>query len=178
MVEPRWSLGIRECGEGSGNFYPGGVVASFLFNGVLQVMSLFIAAVLVASAVPHLLSPYRYLDLVSSYPYVGGFAAVIVAVVLPFVSTVVSIALVAGWMRRGALVLSVLLGGLYSIIHALGMLPDGGGCGCFGGTVGNAFSGNTSLAAYVLLVVAGGRAVAEFCASERRVVSPHVDGSE
>ncbi len=120
------------------------------------VVRIAIGSIFIASSIPKLRQPYDFLASVYSYKLVGFQFGVAVAMVLPWVELFVGICLVGGILVTGALLASIGLFAMFSLVLA-SVLWRGLNisCGCFNSSDTNIISYWTFIRSASLLLASG-----------------------
>ncbi|HEY5504509.1 MAG TPA: MauE/DoxX family redox-associated membrane protein, partial [Sedimentisphaerales bacterium] len=113
-----------------------------------------IGVVFIASSIPKLMQPYDFLAGVYSYELVGPKLGVMVAIMLPWLELFVGICLVGGVFVRGAILASMGMCAMFSLVLASAFWRGLGiSCGCFSLADQNMISYWTVIRAVALLTV-------------------------
>lgn len=97
------------------------------------VAGIFVACLLLSSAIAHLSNPYRFLDAIHGYRLVPRLLAELLTALLPFMHLTIAMLLIAGFARRAAFRVGFMLFLLYAVAQTATLLRGlEVGCGCFG----------------------------------------------
>lgn len=118
-------------------------------------ISILLGVVLVAAGIPKVREPWMFYRIVQSYQVAIPLVPELVATYLPWVEVVCGTALLVGFARRGALLVSTVmftvLFGALSVSLARGLIVD---CGCFGVHGGGQIGLVSVVRAFILAFVA------------------------
>ena len=101
-------------------------------SGFALIVRLALGAMFIASSLPKIRLPYAFLSDVYSYELVGPKLGVLVAMTLPWFELFVGICLVGGIFVGGALLASIAMGAMFTVVLASALYRRLDiSCGCF-----------------------------------------------
>lgn len=121
-------------------------------------LRLFVGIVLVYAAVPKILHPLEFLEIVYGYDIVGTVGGTPVALVIPFLELLLGISLILNYNPNAVLGATTVLFGIFALVLASALVRDLDiSCGCFDSSNHDEPIGYDTLArTCALFVVTGG----------------------
>ena len=127
-----------------------------MLSGFSVIVRLGLGCMFIYSSLPKIRQPYDFLHDVYNYEIVGPKLGMLAAMTLPWAELLVGICLVGGIFISGALLVSIVLGAMFSIVlgWALYMGLDIS-CGCFSSSSAETISYMTLIRALVITLLSG-----------------------
>ena len=127
-----------------------------MLSGFSVIVRLGLGCMFIYSSLPKIRQPYDFLHDVYNYEIVGPKLGMLTAMTLPWAELLVGICLVGGIFISGALLVSIVLGAMFSIVlgWALYMGLDIS-CGCFSSSSAETISYMTLIRALVITLLSG-----------------------
>lgn len=130
------------------------VLRQRLRTGFAVAVRLGLGCLFLYSSLPKLRQPYDFLSSVYNYEVVGAKLGVLAAIVLPCLELVVGICLVGGIFVGGALLVSIAMGAMFTVVIASALYRGITiSCGCFSATSAEQIGYATLLRASVIMVL-------------------------
>ncbi len=127
-----------------------------ILSGFSVIVRLGLGCMFIYSSLPKIRQPYDFLHDVYNYEIVGPKLGMLAAMTLPWAELLVGICLVGGIFISGALLVSIGLGAMFSVVlgWALYMGLDIS-CGCFSSSSAETISYMTLIRALVIMLFSG-----------------------
>lgn len=125
-----------------------------ILSGFSIIVRVGLGCMFIYSSLPKIRQPYEFLSDVYNYELVGPKLGMFVAMVMPWAELLIGICLVGGIFIGGALLMSIALGAMFSVV--LGWAIHMGlniSCGCFGSSSTDIIDYTTLLRAIAIMLL-------------------------
>jgi uncharacterized membrane protein YphA (DoxX/SURF4 family) len=127
-----------------------------MLSGFSVIVRLGLGCMFIYSSLPKIRQPYDFLHDVYNYEIVGPKLGMLTAMTLPWAELLVGICLVGGVFIGGALLVSVGLGAMFSVVLAWALYMGLDiSCGCFSSSSAETISYMTLIRALVIMLLSG-----------------------
>ena len=113
-----------------------------------------LGALFIIGSLPKINFPYQFLSSVYGYEFTGPTLGLLVAVILPWIEFLVGVCLIGGIWVGGALLMSIVMGVLFTVVISYALWQGLNiSCGCFGTMSREIISYSTLIRAVSILIV-------------------------